>query len=205
MKVDEKFLFNGCEIEQLKNGSTKLSMNRYIERLKPISMTPSRHRQRDQKATEQEIKQYRSLSGTLLYLRNAVLSQESLVTSLMQQKLGFLYVQHLADANNMLNDLFQLKPWIIFRSTERVDNICVVIFSDSSHTSKDKCYGQMGILQGLRIDSANKSLFNHLTGPVTNKTDSAIRPMELRLVLDLMPTILGATSRWPYQPSPVAK
>lgn len=39
--IDEKLQFDGCEIEQNKNGFITMSMNRFLERLKPIDISRS--------------------------------------------------------------------------------------------------------------------------------------------------------------------
>ena len=157
--VDNIFHFNGCEVEQHTDGSIKVSMNRYLERLRPITISRPRRKQRSEKATAQEIRQYRSLSGTLLYLGNAVLPQAALITSLMQQKLGSLRVQHLVDANTMLKEILQLKPWMCYHCPGSIESVTIVSFSDASHTSRDKCYGQTGIIQGLRVKTSDGPMF----------------------------------------------
>ena len=84
MIVDNKYHFNGCEVEQHTDGSIKVSMKRYVERLQPLTISRSKRKKRLEKSSGQEIGQYRSLSGTLLYLgNNAVLPQAALITSLM--------------------------------------------------------------------------------------------------------------------------
>lgn len=78
--VNAKMHFDGCEIEQQYDGSIWMSMLRYLDRLKPISISRARRMQRTERATESEIKQYRSLACTLMYLGNEVLSQAAYVT-----------------------------------------------------------------------------------------------------------------------------
>lgn len=72
--LDQKLHFDGCEIEKLPDGSIRMSMIRYIERLKPITMSRIKRKQRNDKATEVEPKQYRSLACSLMYLGNGVLA-----------------------------------------------------------------------------------------------------------------------------------
>ena len=71
--VNEKFLFNGCEIEQDEQGLITMSMNRYMEQVKEIPVSRERKHQPDEAATPREIKQFRSLAGTLLWLGKGVL------------------------------------------------------------------------------------------------------------------------------------
>lgn len=105
--VDAKCFFDGCEIEQSIDGSIRMSMIRYLERLKPILISRTRKKERSSPATELEIKQYRSLAATLMYLGNGVLPQASYATSALQQKIGKLIVEHLVMENEMLSDLMK--------------------------------------------------------------------------------------------------
>lgn len=148
--VDERFHFNGCEIEQDQSGNIRMSMIRYLDRLRPINVTRTRRKQRDMHANSEETKSYRALAGTLLYLGNGVLPQASLVVSLMQQCIANLKVQHLIDANEMLKDLLKLKPWITFRRPSNTEQVTYCTFSDASHPN-DRDYGQTGIIAGFRI------------------------------------------------------
>lgn len=148
--IDESFFFDGCEITQDAAGSIRMTMERYLERLKPIPLPKPRRRQSQEPATETEKKQYRSLAGTLLYLGNGVLPQASFVTSVLQQQISALQVRHLVDANEMVAEIFQLEPVLTFLKPQHVKEAIISSFSDASHP-RDRDYGQSGILCGLRI------------------------------------------------------
>lgn len=79
---DGRFHFNGCEIEQDKHGNIRKSMMRYLDRLRPITITRTRRKQRRAHTTADATKSYRALAGTLLYLGNGVLPQAALVVHL---------------------------------------------------------------------------------------------------------------------------
>ena len=159
--IDERFHFNGCEIQQSRNVNIRMSMTRYLDRLRPISVSRARRKQRVMHANDEETKSYRALAGTLLYLGNDVMSQASLFVSIMQQRIGNLKVQHLIDANEMLRDLLKLKPWITFRRPINTENVTYCPFSDASHPN-DRDYGQTGIFAGLWITSKThgKTIFH---------------------------------------------
>ena len=148
--IDKRFHFNGCEIEQDRLGNIRMSMTRYLDRLRPITISRTRRKQRELHASDEETTSYRALAGTLLYLGNGVMPQASLVVSIMQQRIGNLKVQHLIDANEMLRDLLKLKPWITFRHPRNTNQVTYCTFSDASHPN-DRDYGQTGIISGLRI------------------------------------------------------
>lgn len=152
--IDQKIHFDGCELEQDICGNIKMSMIRYLERLKPILISRARRKQRTDKATEVELKQYRSLACTLMYLGNGVLPQASYVASLLQQMVTRVTVEQLCMANEMLNELLKLKPWITFKvppSIEKIQEVFICTFTDASfNQSTSSGYGQTGTLTGLR-------------------------------------------------------
>ena len=90
--IDAKFSFNGCEIEQDKPGSVRMSINRHMSEVQVIPVSKERKRQVEDAATECEITQFRSLAGTLLWLGKGVLPAAAYASSTMQQKLAFLKV-----------------------------------------------------------------------------------------------------------------
>lgn len=54
--LNAKIHFDGCEIEQNMNGSIRVSMFRYLERLNPITLSRTRRKQKGDRATECELK-----------------------------------------------------------------------------------------------------------------------------------------------------
>lgn len=87
-------------------------MQSCISRLSPLDISRAQRKQRDGPATDMEEKDYRSLAGTLMYMGNAFLPQAALITSLMQQKLGRLTVEHLTAVNYMLREQLSLRAEI---------------------------------------------------------------------------------------------
>lgn len=110
------FHFGGCEINYDPNGDIILGIEAYWNRVKSIAMTRTRRRQHKFRVTTEEMHEYRSLAGTLLYLGNGVLSHASMVVSIMQQQIGRLRVEHLIDANMMLAELRKLGPFILLKT-----------------------------------------------------------------------------------------
>ena len=152
--MDKPFLFDGCEIEQDHDGNIKISMHRCIEKVKHIPLSRQRRKQIHEPVSEDGRRHFRTLAGTLLYLGNGVLPQASFVTSIFQQKISALSVRHLVEANNMIDELLCLSPWIKFIKSSDVRNVIISSFSDASHP-KDRDYGQSGIICGLRIITNN--------------------------------------------------
>ena len=153
--IDDKIHFDGCEIAQDDVGNITLSMTRYLERLIPIELSRTRRKQRLEAATEVEIKRYRSLAATLMYLGNAVLPHAAYATSLMQKMLPKIRVEELVMANDVLRDILSMKCRIVFKTPPPPTDITEVIvssFSDASFNHSDSSgYGQTGLITGLRI------------------------------------------------------
>lgn len=154
--VDQKIHFDGCEIIQDVVGNIKMSMHRYLERVKPIEVSRSRRKERDAPVTSSELTQYRSLACTLMYLGNGVLPQASYVTSALQQCLPGIRVRHLIEANEMTKELLELNPWIAFRKAVEVVKVMVCTFADAGfNKNRSRDYGQSGIVTGLRVTTGS--------------------------------------------------
>lgn len=171
--INDKVNFDGCELEQYKDGTIRMSMIRYLERLKPITMSRARRKQRTDKATEIEIKQYRSLACTLMYLGNGVLPQASYITSSLQQMVSRVNVEQLSVANEMLKEMLKLKPWIQFKSPlgpTPIKEVFVSTFTDASfNQTSSSGYGQSGIITGLRIEMEHGLDLYHAIDWCSNK------------------------------------
>ena len=149
--INEKFLFNGCEIEQDEQGSIAMSMHRYMEQVKEIPLSRERKRQPDESATPREMKQFRSLAGTLLWLGKGVLPPAAYASSTMQQKLALLKVRHLVEVNEIVRDIKKLTPTLFFRNSTDVVSAMVSTLSDASfNINSRKSYGQTGLIMGIR-------------------------------------------------------
>lgn len=157
--INEKLHFNGCEIEQDEPGSITMSMIRYLDRLTPFDISRSRQKMRAYYATDKEVKLYRSLVATLMFLGNAVLPQASYATSLLQQKMPKLTFEELVLANNILKEVLSMKPQIVFKApphTTQITEVIVSSFSDALFNHNDLSgYGQTGFLTGLQIKQKN--------------------------------------------------
>lgn len=101
-----------------------------------------------EKATANELFQFRSLAGTLIYLGNGVISLAALVLSLMQQRIANLKVADLIEANNMIGDLRNLIPRIAYKYIQRVTDVRLCNFADAAHPT-DRDYGQTRLILGL--------------------------------------------------------
>lgn len=86
--VDGKVDYNGCRISQDAEGNITHSMETYLRNINSIDITRARSKQYNEKATEDELSEYRKLTGALMWIGKATLPQESLTRSPMQQQIG---------------------------------------------------------------------------------------------------------------------
>lgn len=159
--LNELLLIHRCELKQDSTGNIRMTINTYMQRIKSIHMDRSTNKKRSESATRDENLPYRSLTGTLMYIRSVVLPQAAYEASNMHQKLRFLRVQHLVDANNMVKELLSLKPYLTYVKRTEVPNVLQSTFSDASH-HHDNCYGQTRLVSGLRITQQHKPDLYHL-------------------------------------------
>lgn len=73
----------------------------------------------------------------------------------MQQKLGYLRISHLLDANRMIDDPKPLHHAITFKEPSNPAGITISTLSDASHGGLDETYGQSGCITVLRITQSN--------------------------------------------------
>lgn len=129
--------------------AVELSMEDYLKRFLGVQLGKERKSTPHLLANDRERSEYRSLSGVLLYLGQAVLPQACLVASKIQQKLGLLKVGHLMEANAMVAELKKLLPALLYRASRNIKDVMIYTFSDASHGAADEIYGQTGRLCGL--------------------------------------------------------
>lgn len=84
----------GCKIRVDRIGNITLDVQSYWKRIKSISLTRTRRKIRDERATANEVLQFRIFVGTLLYRGNGALPQASVAVSLMQRQVSRLQVSN---------------------------------------------------------------------------------------------------------------
>lgn len=110
-----------------------MGMHRSLERIKALSISRERQHRPNFTADNREISEYRTLSGTLNFLGQAVLPQACYVASQLQKRLGHLTIAHLMDGNEMLGDLSALEAHMTLCRSQEVASITVCTLSDASH------------------------------------------------------------------------
>lgn len=110
-----RFRFFGCRIETQIDGSIKVAMHEYLERINYLNLSRSIRHEPTQAVDDQKRSEYRSLGGTLIYLGQAVLPQVTFLALKINPRLGTLRVGNLNDAKSMLKELHLLNPVFIYR------------------------------------------------------------------------------------------
>lgn len=119
----------------------ELSMWDYLEKPLPVQLSRTRAKQRDEKATAEEVSAYRGLAGTLMYMGNSVIPQAAMVTSKMQQNLGDLRVRHILEGNSAVKEIINLGPYIRYLRPSRDMVTWIISLSDAAHGGADTIYG----------------------------------------------------------------
>lgn len=91
--------------------------------------------------------------------------QAFLVASKIQERLGLLKAGHLVDENAMLSELTELNPYIMYLLSQKLCNIKLCSFSDSSHGIMVEIRGQIRIVTGPRVNDnmPQGSMFHEIT------------------------------------------
>lgn len=152
--IDDEMIFNGCTIVQDRIGNISMSMDSYMENLKPIVLSGSRRKMQSSLVDPNEVSTYRSLSGVLAWIGYATLPEAALASSLLQQRKSRRTVSDLCEANNMLKKLKKLNPSIYYEKPQRRKATATYSFSHAAFSiSKSQSYGQTGIINGLLFSS----------------------------------------------------
>lgn len=161
--IGDEILFNGSRIIQDREGNVTMDMYDYIEQIRSIEISMERKNFKDDKATDQEIYEYRRLAGEMIWIGCSVLPQALVVGSTMQQRVPYLTVQDLIDGNRMLKEMRDLEPLVVFKKPpEIVKEMAVLTYSDAAfNISSRQTYGQTGIICGLWFGSDNKGTTYH--------------------------------------------
>lgn len=169
--IDAPIDFNGCRITQDEHGDISMNMTTYVNSIQPMDVTRNRRKEAEDKATEDEYQQYRSLSGSIMWAGNGTLPQAAFTGSFMQQKAPKLRVHDLTEGNKMLKELKDLNPTITFRKLRTgITKIDVWTFSDASfNIVSGRDYGQTGIVTGIRAEGKDGEHAFHLVDWASTK------------------------------------
>lgn len=95
--------------------------------------------------SNEEMHEYRSPAGTLMYMGSGGLLQATYVPSERQQWITRLTLQGLVDADTMLDELWMLNPYITSLKPKNITHIFIQRYEHASHP-KTAYYWQIGIV-----------------------------------------------------------
>lgn len=149
--IGAEVLFNGCRIIQDQAGNITMDMQEYVKHVEYIDITQDRKAHREDDATNHEVRSYRRLAGEMIWIGCGVLPQGLVIGSMMQQRVPFLKVKDLIEANRMWKELKDLDPIIAFKNPgSEVETRSVLTYSDAAfNISAKQSYGQTGVITGL--------------------------------------------------------
>ena len=152
-KVKEKFKFGTSEEDTFKYcgrivsqeaDGIRITSPSVLDRTKPIFINGERRNKRSEAATPSEISQLRSVVGSISWLARTCRPDLSFAVNQLQAVQQSAKVQHLIEANRLLNHALQGKDRGIFfpRRAFKFEDAVVVSVTDASHAASVESNGQ---------------------------------------------------------------
>ena len=155
--------FNGAIIEKDSEGSIRVNMNEFANKLAPFSFERSRRKQTEASVNAEELHDYQSLAGKLNWLGHSVLPHATFAASYLQQQVGDLKVKHLMNANGALREIKRWPPVLVFGRPKEFKPAKLCTFADAAFPKiEGSVYGQTGILTGLVLGEGPDAAFHPL-------------------------------------------
>ena len=137
----------GCEYTMVYDGY-KICQKEFAEKVKPA---PVPNRPDSSRLTKEELSNYRSILGALLWLTATRLDLIADI-SLLQSRVTIAEVKDLKQANQVLEKVLEFKDVGLYYRHFRTKHRRLVCIHDASSASKGRNYAQEGILVGLADD-----------------------------------------------------
>ena len=141
------FTHCGCEYQKVVDGY-KISQQEFSEKVKPA---PVPKRDDSSRLTKEELSDFRSILGALLWLTATRLDIVADI-SLLQSRVTVSEVKDLKMANQVLDKVTEFKDVGLYYRYFKTNHRRLVCIHDASSASKGRNYAQEGILVGLADD-----------------------------------------------------
>jgi hypothetical protein len=115
LRIGSRVRFSGMDIVTDNDGSTTIDVAHYLAACSDIPLSVLRRKQQDDDFTPDERTAFRTLCGKLSHLGATGLPQASFAASHLQQRLAYLRVSDLCEANIIMRNLRFLKTEIRFQ------------------------------------------------------------------------------------------
>jgi hypothetical protein len=152
--------FSGMDIVSDNDGSTTIDVAHYLAACSDIPLSAQRRKLQDYECTPDERTAFRTSCGKLTFLDATGMSQAIFAASHLQQRLAYLRVSDLCEANVIMRNLRSLKAEIRFWNPSSIARVSVLAYSDAVHSGT---YGQGGYLAGLCIYQLDGTMLYFIT------------------------------------------
>jgi hypothetical protein len=160
LRTGSRVHFSGMDIVTDNDGSTTIDVAHYLSACSDIPLSAQRRKQQDDECTPDERTAFRTLCGKLTYLAATGMPQASFAASHLQQRLAYLRVSYLCEANVIMRNLRFLKAEIRFQNPSSIARVSVLSYSDAAHSGT---YGQGDYLAGLCIHQLDGAMLCFIT------------------------------------------
>jgi hypothetical protein len=116
------------------DGSTTIADTHYLAACSDIPLSAHRRKQQDDECTPDKRTAFRTLCGKLSYLGATEIPQASFAASHLQQRLAYLRVSDLCEANVIMRNLRSLKAEIRFQNPSSIARVSVLAYSAAAHS-----------------------------------------------------------------------
>jgi hypothetical protein len=147
-------------IVTVNDGSITIDVAHYLAASSDIPLSAQRRKQQDDECTPDERTAFRTLCGRLSYLDATGMPQAIFDASHLQQRLAYVRVSDLCEANEIMRNLRSLKAEIRFQNPSSIARVSVLAYSDAAHSGT---YGQSGYLAGLCIHQLDGTMLYFIT------------------------------------------
>ena len=158
MNCEHGAAFNGRRIQQSKDGTFRIDMQKFIEeRLFPIQLEKGRASQRKEKATSEEVAKARAVCGSLNWLSKEGRPDAAGPSSLHSSKLANLFVEDILAINDTVKGLKETASFAIVLQPLKSMKLSVVTDASFANNGYHSQGGQMviahekGLRDGMRV------------------------------------------------------
>lgn len=137
-----------------------IKIQKYLDKIQPQVIPPELRKQFNDACSLRELKHFQGLTGTLLFVGQGVLPQDSYIASSLKQCVGQLKVKDLVSANKILCELRLLTPFILFPVPSTWENPPYFDFYEAS-TGRSS-YGKTDYISENYVPAGGKRVYHSL-------------------------------------------
>ena len=162
--VPELLDVNSTDVEQSEDYSISVSMESYLEKLKPVRLNPSRRRQVAERITQNEERMIRALAGTLGYMGTCLSPFALFAGSFIQQCIPRMTISGIKQVNAICRSVSKRSAIISYVKPHAndIEKARIIAFSDAGfpHRDADSAVAQEGVVVGIGFGKGKSSIFH---------------------------------------------